>query len=543
MMTNNIPMFRLASSTTVASDAPALGIVSGLLLLDSGEADNTFVFRCQDRYLTYNTLSGIRSVLFVADEQHWKHYQDLLKGHTARLQVISDKIEISLPPIPIPLAFPLDIETLKIADQSFFARQLSDPDIQNSLLRGELVFNQVSPTCLRLVQEMDALLSKYGLNFGVDLAGLAKVGCAALRWHNKAYYVRRTRHLTNQIPTHVRTVLLSAREFLEIDTWEALHRLARNGDGSDDVNHESDAVYVKSSFDSGGNVASRLTVENFREEGRRLRGEVAQRVLCEDIDERADVDSLRRDIGLAPTLESTDFSDEQLVRFLEAQRSRRNDISILLQAAIDRPASDGHGFEGIGVTCDISPDGIDILPAGQLYGDQERLHYIGSYLGPELSSESIPSNLRNQLLNLCAIAAEEGYRGPINFDARVDPSGNWIFIYDCNPRLSALYPPLATRRWLLEHGLAADTIVSLGYRGEYAGNLTLEEILCELDDRGWLYTSQHPRGALPLPNLARRNGLDLVLINLERREIREFVHVAANLRFDKTACTCVSALY
>src|SRR5205823_1981047 len=156
-------------------------------------------------------------------------------------------------------------------------------------------------------------------SIGADVTELGQIGCLALRWHNKAYYVRRTSPFKDRIPTHARTVLLSAREFLDLQTWHDLRRTARNGHGVGDLN-ELRVVYVKSSFDSGGNVASRVCEDNFKEECRRLRAEVAQRILCQEIDERADIESLRSDIAIAQSLERTAFSDEQLVGFLESQR-------------------------------------------------------------------------------------------------------------------------------------------------------------------------------------------------------------------------------
>jgi hypothetical protein len=544
MTTSYIPMFNFSGYSELPSNAPKLGLVSGLLLLDSGEAENTFVFRCQDRYLMYNSLNAIRSVLLVQDEHHLQHYQELLHCHTDRLRVIGQMTGIALPPALTPLAFPLDLDTLEIVDRPFFRQQLRDPGIQSSLRRRSLVLNQVSPTCSRLVGQMELLLSRYGYGLGIDLTELAKIGDAALRWHNKAHYFHRTRHLNGQIPAHARTVVLTPREFLKIESWELLlSRLVGNETANGKRRREQRPVYVKSSLDSGGNVAARLCASNFADETRRLRNEVTQRVLCENIDEYADIQSLRGEIALAPSLQGMRLTDEQLGGFLRSQRARRNNISILVQEAIERPKPEDQAFESIGITCDVSPSGVDLLPAGQLYRDPERRRYLGSYLGPDLSSATIPERLRDQILHLCGLAAEEGYRGPLNFDARLDSDGRWIFVYDCNPRLSAVYPPLATQLWLLRQGLPASTIVNLGYRGEYARDFALKETLRELDDLGWLYTREHPRGALPLPNLARAHGLDFVLVNLRRQEVEEFVHLTGGRLLEGSANTWASAVY
>src|SRR5687768_17941750 len=60
-----------------------LAVMGGGLILDSGEAENTFLCRCQDRYLVYSHLLGLRSMLFVSDEKHAQRY-DILIGETEK---------------------------------------------------------------------------------------------------------------------------------------------------------------------------------------------------------------------------------------------------------------------------------------------------------------------------------------------------------------------------------------------------------------------------------------------------------------------------
>ncbi|MET5019890.1 glutathione synthetase, partial [Burkholderia pseudomallei] len=56
----------------------ARAFVGGGLILDSGEAENTFAFRCQDRVLVYTGWLGLPSVLLVLDDAHSRHYARLL---------------------------------------------------------------------------------------------------------------------------------------------------------------------------------------------------------------------------------------------------------------------------------------------------------------------------------------------------------------------------------------------------------------------------------------------------------------------------------
>ena len=80
-----LPFFRFGARPGATGGATRpLGIVSGGLLLDSGEADPTFVYRCQDRYLAYTSLLGLRTVFFVRDDAHAAHYAALIARQRER---------------------------------------------------------------------------------------------------------------------------------------------------------------------------------------------------------------------------------------------------------------------------------------------------------------------------------------------------------------------------------------------------------------------------------------------------------------------------
>src|SRR5688500_9267618 len=88
-----------------------LGIISGGLILDSGEAERTFIFRCQDRYLAYNTLQGLRSVLFVSNDEHVRYYREALAGFQQSWEAITAASGV-LPPsgLPEPVFVACDID-------------------------------------------------------------------------------------------------------------------------------------------------------------------------------------------------------------------------------------------------------------------------------------------------------------------------------------------------------------------------------------------------------------------------------------------------
>jgi hypothetical protein len=152
-----------------------------------------------------------------------------------------------------------------------------------------------------------------------------------------------------------------------------------------------------------------------------------------------------------------------------------------------------------------------------MYRDRPRHHFCGSYI----DDQSVNEQMAAQVRQLCLLLAQEGYRGPVNFDARRNALGDWVFLYDCNPRLSAVYPGLAVRKFFRSLHWEIRNLANFGYRGEF-GTRDLERILTDLDCAKLLLKDGGPSGILPLPNLCRAHGLDLVAVNIPYRELRVF---------------------
>ena len=93
---------------------------------------------------------------------------------------------------------------------------------------------------------------------------------------------------------------------------------------------------------------------------------------------------------------------------------------------------------------------------------------------------------------------------------------------NCNPRLGGSLPGLILKLALQREGLRADTLVSIGYRGRivYPDLRAKLDELCDLD---LLYTRDKQRGAILVPSIVRPDSYDLILLNLEIAEIREFI--------------------
>jgi hypothetical protein len=322
------------------------------------------------------------------------------------------------------------------------------------------------------------------------------------------------------LPPHVLTAVISPQDFLALDSWESLVKLYMSGTG--DVRPQS--LFVKSALDSGGNVAARLCADNFATRAEAMKRELERHVLWQGVDECESLESLRQEVLLAPSLRPMALSDARLSDYRRLQRARRKGIALLVQNAVAGPENSRYAFHSIGITYNIrgADDYNLIAAAAQLYEDAGQHHFTGSYLSDSLTAEVMTRELRARMDALCRLFAAEGYRGPINFDARLGPANEYIFIYDCNPRLSALYAPLALRDRLRRQGLKVESIASLGYRGEFVYQDSVRT-MTELSALELLYTPQRQRGVILLPNLARDRGFDALLINMSREEIKGLV--------------------
>jgi hypothetical protein len=147
-------------------------------------------------------------------------------------------------------------------------------------------------------------------------------------------------------------------------------------------------------------------------------------------------------------------------------------------------------------------------------------------VSPELARSVLQQPFAGQMQRLCDLFAHQGWRGPLSFDARLNGEGVYELIYDCNPRLTAVFPSLAVRAGLRRQGLEAKEVLGLGYRGEFVWK-DLPGRLKELASRELLYTRERQRGAVVLPNLSRRSGFDVSLVNVSVAEARHMLATGA----------------
>jgi hypothetical protein len=518
------PFFEAGGQPQPGGGLP-LGIISGGLILDSGEAERTFIFRCQDRYLAYNTLQGLRSVLFVSNDEHVRYYREALAGFQRSWEAIAAASGV-LPPSgpPEPVFIACDIDRVQLGACWALLDQLRRGILERGPL-PPLYLNQISPTYARLLGQLDQLLRDHGASGGYGVEACERLGSLALQLHNKAHYVDRVRaHQGGGLPPHVPTAVAAPERFLELRRWEELVALYREETGEG----EPASLFVKSSLDSGGNVAARLTRDTFDVRAGALRHEIEQHILGRGIDWSSRVRELRGEVDAAPTLKPLALTDDRLLRYKRLQAQQRVGIRLLIQREVLPPASLQGRFAGLGLSWQVEGPGrsTPIAISAQLYKDAERKHFLGSYVSPELARSVLQQPLAGQMRQLCDLFAHQGWRGPLSFDARLNAEGVYELIYDCNPRLTAVFPSLAVRTGLRRQGLEVKEVLGLGYRGEFVWK-DLPGRLAELASRGLLYTRERQRGAVVLPNLSRRSGFDVALVNVSVAEARHMLATGA----------------
>jgi hypothetical protein len=502
---SQLPMFRFGT----ANGAP-LAIVAGGLILDLGEAERTFIFRCQDRFLAYTSLWGLSSVFFAATDSHVGIYRSQIATQRARYDRIRARTGLFVGrPLVEPLYVGCDIDELRLFALTGFAGQAKT--LARSLA---LAMNQISPTYAELLVQLAGLLRGQGISVDDIAADSARLAALTVACADKSDYLALSAG-KRTLPPHVPTALFSAAELVaQADfgalTTEYLKRVGGNTPAPA-------RLFVKATLNSAGNLSALIDPNNFAGEIPRLRTTLAREAATDGAELDAQAAELYEEVDAAPCLRPLGFAAAQLRRYKHIQAEARRHVDFLVQPQLCRSEADT-AFGGIGLSFMLGEDGT-IAPLGasaQLYRDLDNKHFQGAYLS-EAIERDIPTRFHEGMRELCLRYATRGYRGPINFDARRDDTGRYQLIYDCNPRLTGVLASLAVRDALRAGGSPVGSMLTLGYRGEFVLP-DLDAALDRLDRAGLLCTRVRPCGVVVLPNLCRDDGFDLHLSNIDPDE-------------------------
>jgi len=465
---------------------PPLVCLNGGIMVDTGSEAPDYIFTCQDRYPPYAALGGMRCLLFVRNEAHRRQYQARLACLRKHLKLIQSftgpLLDIELPE---PLYMPCNLTgqaPLKTGIAAF-QEQIEDRQVSNEHVRGGIYLNQLSPTIARLVEQFYDLLKENGVSSRVRLSEYRCQARTVLKWHDKASYVELLRNHTDSglLPAHVPTAMSSSRELPSM-TWTRLLELVRRQTGLEGATE----FFIKSGMDADGEVNMILNRENFAGKINELADELANKV--------------------------------------EKMGRSQQEVWLLVQPRIERCRSENAFPASVGLTYQIHDAGnIErLVVAGHIYEDAEHKTFIGGYLADDLTRHVLNRVGEKKIIALLQLFADQGYCGPINLDAVRNSEGDYIFIYDCNPRLGGAFPGLILQHALRSAGLRAETLLNIGYHGRFVYP-DLRAKLAELQGLGLLYSRNRQQGVYLVPSLVRPESFDPVLINMGIDEMRQLV--------------------
>lgn len=503
-----LPLFRIGGS---GNGRRPIAVIGGGLILDVGEAERTFIYRCQDRFLAYSSLWGLRSIFFAASDAHVEIY----RRHVARQRNLYDRIRartglLAARPLNEPLYVGCNIDRLRLFACAGFAAQWREEGTPTAIL-----LNQLSPTYAALLGQLAALLRRHGMAAELALDEAAALGSLARQCADKADYLVAV-GAGSGLPAHVPTALIASAELEALAGYDALVSIYR--DRAKGAPAAPDRLFVKATLNSGGNLAAAVDRSNFTAGMQKLRDVLVAEAAQGGQGLERKTAELRQEIVDAPCLRAVPLAEEQLRLCKLEQAGRRRHVDFLVQAEVRR-RDDDDAFAGIGLSYVIGADG-SVTPlgaTGQVYRDPDHKHFLGSFLSDQVSRD-MPPSFHREMSALCRLYHARGYRGPISFDARRDDDGRYRLIYDCNPRLTGVFPSLAVRDALALSGVPVRSVLSLGYRGEFVMP-ELDMALERLDEAGLLCTLGRGRGAVLLPNLSRQDGFDLHFVNVGMHEI------------------------
>ncbi len=482
--------FHFGTFPDSSTEGIPLVCLNGGIMADTGSEASDYIFTCQDRYPPYAAFGGMRSLLFVRDEAHRQQYHARffkLREHLKLIESVAGPLlDIELPeplymPCDLPLA-PRD-KALSKTEIAAFKEQIRDHQVINDHVRGGIYLNQLSPTIARLVGQFYDLLKTGGINNSARLPDYEKHALSALKWHDKASYVDLMRNYATsaQLPLHVPTALLSSRD-LQGMTWTRLLEVVQQRSGPEDATE----FFIKSAMDADGDVNTIVNKDNFA-------GKI-------------------------------NWLTHELTIKVNKMGRVQDEVMLLVQPRIKRSNNNNILPSSIGLTYQIyDVDKFEqIVVAGHVYNDAEHKTFIGSYLSDEQTRTVLGQIGEEKVISLLRLFAEQGYRGPINLDAVKNSQGQYIFIYDCNPRLGGSFPGLILRHALKQAGLRVETLLNIGYHGRFIYP-DLKAKLMELKALDLLYTKNQQRGVYLVPSLVRPNSFDPVLINMRLQEMREII--------------------
>jgi hypothetical protein len=457
--------------------------LNGGIMADTGSEKKEYIFDNQFRYPIYAAMIGMRPLLLVQDKSRCRLYDGHLTRIKAQLNLLNSFTGCFgglqfFPPLFIQFDSSRPPYYLNAGDH--FSGTNAYNELINRHVTGGIYLNQVSPSVARILESFYREMSAHPIEVTACPKEYRRMAEKAVYWHDKSNYVHLINSCSNpdDLPRHIPSALIHSGE-LDSLTWE---RMA-SAFSSQTRKPCPETLYIKSGVDAAGEVAVSVKQDDFHQKIELIQKELRKKV---------------RIMG------------------------RPDDpVTLIVQEHIRRPSS-GSLPAGIGITYNILGDNrfLRLGVIGQVYEDPEHQTFIGSYHSTSLTDHVLSQIKEKKIHNLLRLFAQNRYRGPVNFDAIRNAAGNYMFIYDCNPRLGGTFPGLAFKMHLKR--LRVDSLLTLGYRGRFVFP-DLKSKLLQLDNLDLLYTPKRQKGLCLIPSFVRPDSFDVVFINLPNEKIKQII--------------------
>lgn len=488
-LSNNSPESPIKNVSPLSSYFAALAGI----YVTGGNEDSSFVPKYQESKAIYAHVNGQIPIFICSNIKEAQDYQKRLEEYNQTVKFIRVLTSFDLQDLN-PLLIVQDLvtsflnlkDTIRANEPKVFKKF-----VQNTEL-SQLCSDQLSDFEIKL---LTSFLQKINPSFDLAiLENLEKQARLNDRFNDKAKYFELIKNNPDiDLPLHTKTQIITVQDLENCPDFASLQKLIPKAN--------SKSLVIKSSKDAGGECVILVSEKNF-------------------IDKKA-----------------------ELFRELRSKNRPNNpNFKLLVQEMVmvtknsDLPSS-------IGLNCVIDPSGqvkINAI-AGQIYENPEKTEYLSSVWDKKIEDRIVAKIGLAKIQNLCDLFAKAGYRGSIGFDAMLDELGNYKFIYDCNPRLSAVMSILATCQFLEKQGISIQNISSMGYRGRFKiteeniKKLNEQNILLKKPTRKSLQINSQ-KGVLLLPNLAGGdNSYDIIFVNMNEDEtqktliiLSEFAKMAEN---------------
>ncbi|MBI4004757.1 hypothetical protein HY358_01315 [Candidatus Roizmanbacteria bacterium] len=217
-------------------------------------------------------------------------------------------------------------------------------------------------------------------------------------------------------------------------------------------------------------------------------------------------------------------------------------LTLLIQEAVEPTTSKDGKPNRIGVNLFIDTEGIPYILGAttQIYKDRERTKYFGSVWNVAMETTIVQSIEQERLLQLASLFAARGYRGPFNLDFVQDKQGQYVSIYDMNPRVTGALPIYTGRLFLERAGLSVKSLINFSSGGKVSFP-DYRQTLQKLNEVDILCTASRQNGAVIIPNVyqpdqsAKQLNCDVLVANItDPYEIQRILEIIRSISESNT---------